>query len=94
MIEAWYSNVSKLKTKNHTLMCYSPLFMNLIWRNEPQKCFVSPIKHAFADCNGRSKEYMKFRGKIGGKKNESEETQMSNRRLWHYRSAFNCMHND
>ena len=59
-----------------------------------KKCFVSPIKHAFAECNGRSKEYMKFRGKIGGRKNESEETQMSNRRLWHYRSAFNCMYND
>ena len=57
------------------------------------KCFISPIKHAFAECDGRSKAYMKFRGKIG-KKDESEETQMSNRRLWHYRSAFNCMHND
>ena len=35
------------------------------------KCEVAPIKHAPEECNGRSKDYMKFRGKLG-KKDETE----------------------
>lgn len=29
MIEAWCSNVSEVKPKNHTLMCDRPILMNL-----------------------------------------------------------------
>ena len=41
---------------------------------DPEKCEVAPIKHAPEECNGRTKEYMKFRGKPGRK----DETEVCN----------------
>ena len=43
-----------------------------LWHHrDPVKCEVAPIKHAPEECNGRSKDYMKFRGKLG-RKDETE----------------------
>ena len=46
-----------------------------LWHHrDPVKCEVAPIKHAPEECNGRSKDYMKFRGKLGRK----DETEVCN----------------
>ena len=43
-----------------------------MWHHrDPAKCEVAPIKHAPEECHGRSKDYMKFRGKLG-RKDETE----------------------
>ena len=41
------------------------------YHRDPVKCEVAPIKHAPEECHGRSKDYMKFRGKLG-RKDETE----------------------
>ena len=54
------------------------------------QCDVANVKHAAEECNGHTKEYMKFRGKLG-KKRASDEIDLTNRKLWHYRSNINCI---